>query len=450
MTDTTTASSSTHPTPCPRAPPCPSASSLCPHLPSPEQLRLFDNSSLLSAFHSSSQELEQGFRAFADQIVAFHQRLSWSELDSTALAAALSTLHLHFIAAYTTVVDLFTARAHSLLTPPRVRSVRALKPSQPSPTPPSSTSPPPRRSYPRSATAPLRRWFLRHLDAPYPRERQKAKLVAASGLTAAQVSNFFVNARGRLWKKWIVQQKAETKVHEPTPPAPHSTATGEQRARKRQRTNSPQRPSMPRRKRAPLPAPPLSPALSPPVGSAAAPPSPLLPSAPPLSLAASDGVPGLSSPCGTWTPAAAAGGPSAFSFTSAAIPAMPTSSFNSPTLFSRSLSRVLTAFSSPTQPHRTFASSQHFRMSLTLSAFQPLPLSLLTMEGMGGWEGGPVGESGEGGEGGDRWRLTRTQTQWEQLARQRPLSTTTLVELSAEDEDQLGSSPALQCTERLQ
>ena len=461
MTDSTNASSPSRRTRTPPSRSFPSFSSLCPDFPSAEQLQLLTRAGLLPRFQRSSETLEQTFHTFVYRIVASHQHLRPLPSASAALSAALSTLHPPFLTAYTTVIHLFTARAQTLLSPPKVRAVRSHKP-KPSPSSPSSTSGQARPSYPRAAAAPLRRWFIQHLDAPYPTERQKGKLSAASGLTAAQVCNWFVNARGRLWKKLILQQKAdkekerrlveaereeEEEEDDRQPHAREEAAKEETQPRKRQRTEPPQpqqplqRPVGPHAKLEPLPAMPLR--TEPVVSAEPTTPSTAMRSMPPLQMPPpAEAVIGPSCSSWSWTPVAAAGAPSSFSFTNTAFPVMSTPTSSSPTLFSHSLSRMLTAFPSPAQPPRPFNVSQLFRMSLTLSAFQPVPLVVV---GRIGEVEGMEGEGGEGAQGAassHRWRATWTQTQWEAVREQPPLSCTGLLShCSTSDDEQPGSTP---------
>jgi len=54
-----------------------------------------------------------------------------------------------------------------------------------------------RGNLPRQVTDILRTWFHEHLDHPYPSEEEKQKFMHATGLTLAQISNWFINARRR-------------------------------------------------------------------------------------------------------------------------------------------------------------------------------------------------------------------------------------------------------------
>ena len=55
-----------------------------------------------------------------------------------------------------------------------------------------------RAVFPASATSQLRNWLVEHAHHPYPSEEDKRRLAERTGLTQAQVSNWFVNARRRI------------------------------------------------------------------------------------------------------------------------------------------------------------------------------------------------------------------------------------------------------------
>ena len=54
-------------------------------------------------------------------------------------------------------------------------------------------------------TQPLRDWLLAHFDKPYPDDEDKVKLAEASGMTRAQVGNWFINARVRIWRPMVLR-----------------------------------------------------------------------------------------------------------------------------------------------------------------------------------------------------------------------------------------------------
>lgn len=51
----------------------------------------------------------------------------------------------------------------------------------------------------------LKEWLLSdaHINHPYPTENEKKELCAATGLDVKRLNNWFVNSRGRIWKKEI-------------------------------------------------------------------------------------------------------------------------------------------------------------------------------------------------------------------------------------------------------
>jgi len=54
-------------------------------------------------------------------------------------------------------------------------------------------------------TQPLRDFLIEHFDHPYPSDAQRERLARESGMTRAQVGNWFINARVRIWRPMIVQ-----------------------------------------------------------------------------------------------------------------------------------------------------------------------------------------------------------------------------------------------------
>ncbi|PKA48440.1 BEL1-like homeodomain protein 8 [Apostasia shenzhenica] len=61
----------------------------------------------------------------------------------------------------------------------------------------------PQRGLPESAVSVLRAWLFDHFLHPYPTDTDKHMLATQTGLSRNQVSNWFINARVRLWKPMI-------------------------------------------------------------------------------------------------------------------------------------------------------------------------------------------------------------------------------------------------------
>uniref|UniRef100_J3MAL5 Homeobox domain-containing protein n=1 Tax=Oryza brachyantha TaxID=4533 RepID=J3MAL5_ORYBR len=73
----------------------------------------------------------------------------------------------------------------------------------------------PQRGLPERAVALLRAWLFDHFLHPYPNDVDKHILARQTGLSRSQVSNWFINARVRLWKPMIEDMyKEETKPAE--------------------------------------------------------------------------------------------------------------------------------------------------------------------------------------------------------------------------------------------
>ncbi|XP_010689104.2 BEL1-like homeodomain protein 8 [Beta vulgaris subsp. vulgaris] len=61
----------------------------------------------------------------------------------------------------------------------------------------------PQRGLPERAVSILRAWLFDHFLHPYPTDNDKQMLATQTGLTRNQVSNWFINARVRLWKPMV-------------------------------------------------------------------------------------------------------------------------------------------------------------------------------------------------------------------------------------------------------
>ncbi|XP_020081809.1 BEL1-like homeodomain protein 7 isoform X2 [Ananas comosus] len=67
----------------------------------------------------------------------------------------------------------------------------------------------PQRGLPESSVSILRAWLFEHFLHPYPKDSEKLMLARQTGLTRSQVSNWFINARVRLWKPMIEEMYKE-------------------------------------------------------------------------------------------------------------------------------------------------------------------------------------------------------------------------------------------------
>ncbi|KAL4341346.1 hypothetical protein GQ457_08G012710 [Hibiscus cannabinus] len=61
----------------------------------------------------------------------------------------------------------------------------------------------PQRGLPERAVTVLRAWLFEHFLHPYPADTDKLMLAKQTGLSRSQVSNWFINARVRLWKPMV-------------------------------------------------------------------------------------------------------------------------------------------------------------------------------------------------------------------------------------------------------
>lgn len=67
----------------------------------------------------------------------------------------------------------------------------------------------PQRGLPEKSVSVLRAWMFQNFLHPYPKDAEKHLLAVKSGLTRTQVSNWFINARVRLWKPMIEEMYRE-------------------------------------------------------------------------------------------------------------------------------------------------------------------------------------------------------------------------------------------------
>ncbi|KAG2326669.1 hypothetical protein Bca4012_035608 [Brassica carinata] len=67
----------------------------------------------------------------------------------------------------------------------------------------------PQRGLPERAVSVLRAWLFENFLHPYPKDSDKHMLAKQTGLTRSQVSNWFINARVRLWKPMVEEMYVE-------------------------------------------------------------------------------------------------------------------------------------------------------------------------------------------------------------------------------------------------
>ncbi|KAL4324698.1 hypothetical protein GQ457_11G007300 [Hibiscus cannabinus] len=126
---------------------------------------------------------------------------------------ALKALSKHFTFLKTSITDQlqFTDKAHGQISPgkdegPRLGSSnRSLynRPVHNSGFPEHQPVWRPQRGLPERAVTVLRAWLFEHFLHPYPTDTDKLMLAKQTGLSRSQVSNWFINARVRLWKPMV-------------------------------------------------------------------------------------------------------------------------------------------------------------------------------------------------------------------------------------------------------
>uniref|UniRef100_A0A7S4JAA0 Homeobox domain-containing protein n=1 Tax=Guillardia theta TaxID=55529 RepID=A0A7S4JAA0_GUITH len=68
-----------------------------------------------------------------------------------------------------------------------------------------------RKNFPKETVDELKKWFEEHIMHPYPDDSDKELLAEKTGLTTAQVSYWFVNARKRIWQP-MLQDKQQASL----------------------------------------------------------------------------------------------------------------------------------------------------------------------------------------------------------------------------------------------
>ncbi|RAL46752.1 hypothetical protein DM860_005031 [Cuscuta australis] len=85
----------------------------------------------------------------------------------------------------------------------------------------------PQRGLPERSVNILRSWLFQHFLHPYPSDAHKKILARQTGLSRSQVSNWFINARVRLWKPMVedmYQQEAKEEGEKSTGSSPNTSA----------------------------------------------------------------------------------------------------------------------------------------------------------------------------------------------------------------------------------
>ncbi|CAI9286715.1 unnamed protein product [Lactuca saligna] len=75
----------------------------------------------------------------------------------------------------------------------------------------------PQRGLPESCVSILRAWLFEHFLHPYPKDSEKNMLARQTGLSKTQVTNWFINARVRLWKPMVEEMHKQESIDSSTP-----------------------------------------------------------------------------------------------------------------------------------------------------------------------------------------------------------------------------------------
>eukprot|EP00803_Ostreobium_quekettii_P001556 evm.model.scf_55.4 EVM.evm.TU.scf_55.4 scf_55:100049-105805(+) len=63
----------------------------------------------------------------------------------------------------------------------------------------------------------LKEWLFQRFDKPYPTDQDKKLLAAVTGMTKTQVSNWFINARVRIWQPLVMELGRELAIEDGQP-----------------------------------------------------------------------------------------------------------------------------------------------------------------------------------------------------------------------------------------
>ncbi|XP_065857725.1 BEL1-like homeodomain protein 1 [Euphorbia lathyris] len=97
----------------------------------------------------------------------------------------------------------------------------------------------PQRGLPERSVSVLRAWLFEHFLHPYPKDSDKHMLAKQTGLTRSQVSNWFINARVRLWKPMVEEMYLEEiKEQERNGGLEDKTSSKSEQQQQQQRENS--------------------------------------------------------------------------------------------------------------------------------------------------------------------------------------------------------------------
>ena len=193
-----------------------SFTSLC--FESEDERRLLVSAGLWSHYQQSIAALTQTFRHFMQRTLAAYKQLSRTcAIDSAEVQYALSTLSNCYVSVHGTALTLYSTHAaasqvhnnseSNTSTPfhsaaqhppaakqkPRVKAVRSLSTTRSKESNRQRGKRGGRTSFPTASTGALRLWFRSHLRAPYPSDREKARLSKASGMIVEQVANWYVS-----------------------------------------------------------------------------------------------------------------------------------------------------------------------------------------------------------------------------------------------------------------
>ncbi|KAL8098484.1 BEL1-like homeodomain protein 11 [Apium graveolens] len=87
----------------------------------------------------------------------------------------------------------------------------------------------PIRGLPENSVTILRSWLFEHFLHPYPNDSEKLVLASHTGLSKNQISNWFINARVRLWKPMIEEMYKEEFEDDPINPVQENNSSSNEK-----------------------------------------------------------------------------------------------------------------------------------------------------------------------------------------------------------------------------
>ncbi|XP_042063808.1 BEL1-like homeodomain protein 11 [Salvia splendens] len=150
------------------------------------------------------EEVEMRYEEYShhmDYLIRSFEAIAGTGAGKSYTALAILAMSKHFCRLRNAILAQIHTTKHKLLKDTRLslfhqesRSIHAWRPL---------------RGLPETCVTILRAWLFGHFLHPYPNDSEKLMLASQTGLSKNQVSNWFINARVRLWKPMIEEMYKE-------------------------------------------------------------------------------------------------------------------------------------------------------------------------------------------------------------------------------------------------